>query len=193
MRYILASMSPRRSELLSSMGLEFEICPADIDENIGVNNPEKLVTMLALLKASFVASKYTDQEVVVIAADTVVAIDGEILGKPSDELDAHNMLRKLSGKKHTVYTGYCCARADNGNMVSRCAKADVYFREISDKEIEDYIKTGEPMDKAGAYGIQGIGRQFVLRTKGEFSCVMGLPVEALGKLLKEEFSFEGGE
>lgn len=187
MEYILASMSPRRSMLLREMGLEFEVCPADIDENIGIADPEKMVTELSLMKAAHVGKEFAGKDKIIIAADTVVAFNNEILGKPKDEDDAKRMLKMLSGKKHTVYTGYCCANAKTGYLSAKCAKSDVYFRDIEDDEIEEYIASGEPMDKAGAYGIQGLGGKFVTRTEGEFNTIVGLPVEALKKMLEEEF------
>ena len=191
MRYILASMSPRRKQILGEMGLEFEVSPADIDENIGVENPSLLVKELALIKASVVARKHLGEECLVIAADTVVALDETILGKPKDSDDAKKMLSLLSGRTHTVYTGYAVSDTKSGKTVAKCAKTDVYFKNLTLEEIESYVKTGEPLDKAGAYGIQGGAKDFVTKIDGEFSNVVGLPVEALTKLLKEEFTFEG--
>ncbi len=191
MNYVLASMSPRRRELLSDMGLVFDVCPADIDENIGIDDPKLLVSELAFLKAGHVVKRYAGDEVLVIAADTVVALDNTVLGKPADEEDAFRMLSSLSGRKHTVYTGYCCANAKNGHMAARCAAADVWFRRLSEQEIWDYIKTGEPMDKAGAYGIQGGAAAFVETLSGELSCVIGLPTKALFTMLHDEFHLEG--
>lgn len=191
MEYILASMSPRRKELLTEMGLTFTVCPADIDENIGITDPEMLVKQLALLKAGHIAEKHTGENVVIIAADTVVAYKNEILGKPKDEADAKRMLRLLSGNTHTVYTGYCCADAKTGHTVAKCEACHVRFRDISDDEIDEYVKSGEPMDKAGSYGIQGGASAFVDGIDGDFSCVVGLPKKALGELLQSEFTFEG--
>lgn len=191
MKYILASMSPRRRELLSAMGLNFDVCPADIDENIGITDPKLLVRELALLKAGHIAKEHVGENVIVIAADTVVAADGEILGKPKDEDDAFRMLTMLSGRKHTVYTGYCCADAMTGRTTAKYAATDVYFRDLKEDEIRAYIATGEPMDKAGAYGIQGGASPFVRALDGEYENVVGLPVAALKALLCEEFTFEG--
>ncbi|MBQ2942073.1 MAG: septum formation protein Maf [Clostridia bacterium] len=191
MKYILASMSPRRKEILSDMGLTFTVEPADIDENIGVKEPDMLVRELSLLKATHIAKKHTGEESLIIAADTVVALNGEILGKPSDEADAERMLKTLSGNTHSVYTGYCVSDTKTGKTVAKCAETKVTFRTLSDEEIDKYIAGGSPMDKAGAYGIQDEGGAFVSGTDGEFSNVVGLPKEALTKLLKEEFIFEG--
>lgn len=191
MKYILASTSPRRRELLSDMGLVFDVCPADIDENIGIADPKLLVSELAFLKAGHVVRQYAGKDVLVIAADTVVALDNAVLGKPTDEEDAFKMLSSLSGRKHKVYTGYCCADAKSGHMAARCAAAEVLFRRLSDEEIWDYIKTGEPMDKAGAYGIQGGAASFVETFSGEMSCIIGLPVGALSAMLHDEFHLEG--
>lgn len=191
MEYILASMSPRRKELLSEMGLSFKVCPADINEDIGITDPEMLVKQLALLKAGHIAEKHSGENVVIIAADTVVSYKNEILGKPKSEDDAKRMLRLLSGNTHTVYTGYCCADAKTGLTVARCEACHVRFRKISDEEIDEYVKSGEPMDKAGSYGIQGGASEFVDGIDGDFSCVVGLPKKALGELLQNEFTFEG--
>lgn len=164
-------MSPRRKELLTEMGLTFTVCPADIDEDIGITDPEMLVKQLALLKAGHIAEKHTGENVVIIAADTVVAYKNEILGKPKNEADAKRMLRLLSGNTHTVYTGYCCADAKTGLTVAKCEACHVRFRDISDDEIDEYVKSGEPMDKAGSYGIQGGASAFVDGIDGDFSAL----------------------
>ncbi len=191
MKYILASMSPRRKEILTDMGLSFEVSPADIDENIGLTDPILLVKELAFLKATHIAKEHLGEDCLIIAADTVVSLDDKILGKPKDFTDAENMLKALSGRCHTVYTGYAVSDAKSGKTVSKCAATDVYFKELSEEEIDNYVKSGEPMDKAGSYGIQGGAKDFVLKTDGEYSNVVGLPKEALRKLLEEEFIFEG--
>lgn len=185
--FVLASKSPRRRELLKKIGIQAEIMRADVDESsIGDLPPEKVVTELALLKATDVA-KYFRGNTYVIGADTIVCIDGEILGKPQNIEDAKRMLRLLSGKKHNVYTGYCVAHCKSGTIVSKYEKTDVYFKELSDREIDAYIKTREPMDKAGAYGIQEKGSLFVEKIEGDYFNVVGLPVCALAKLFHEEF------
>ncbi len=191
MKYILASMSPRRKEILSDMGLRFTIAPADIDENIGISDPETLVKELALLKAVHVAKKHVGEDAIIIGADTVVSYDGKILGKPKDEEEAFGMLRMLSGNTHKVYTGYSCVYAKDGKAVSKSAVALVTFRELKDSDIKAYIESGEPMDKAGAYGIQGGAASFLENLEGDIFCVIGLPANDLKKLLEEEFIFEG--
>ena len=191
MKYILASMSPRRKEILECMGLEFSVEPSDVDENIDVTLPELLVKELSLLKAADIASKHEGEDVLIIAADTVVAFDGEILGKPKDAKDAMRMLNMLSGATHSVFTGYCVTDAKSGKAIAKCSETKVTFRELGESEIAEYIESGEPMDKAGAYGIQGGAGKFVTETDGEYTNVVGLPKEALTKLLKEEFTFEG--
>lgn len=191
MEYILASNSPRRKEILTDMGLSFTVCPADINEDIGIKDPEMLVKQLAMMKAGYIAKKHAGENLIVIGADTVVAFKNEILGKPQSADDAKRMIKMLSGNIHTVYTGYCCADAKTGLTVAKCEACHVSFREISDEEIEAYVKTGEPMDKAGAYGIQGEASGFVDGIDGDFTCVVGLPKNALRELLENEFTFEG--
>ena len=160
---------------------------AKVDEkSIGNLPPEKTVTELALLKATDVA-KYFCGDTYVIGADTVVYLDGEILGKPQNIEEAKNMLRKLSGKRHSVYTGYCIAHCKSGIVVSKYEKTDVFFKELSDRQIDAYVKTREPMDKAGAYGIQEKGSLFIEKIEGDYFNVVGLPVCALSKLFSEEF------
>ena len=125
MKYILASMSPRRKELLAEMGIEFTVEPSDVDENIGITDPKLLVKELSLLKGTNIASKHLGEDVLVIAADTVVALNGEILGKPSDEKDAERMLSMLSGNTHSVYTGYCVSDTKTGKTVAKSAETKV--------------------------------------------------------------------
>lgn len=188
MRWVLASGSPRRRELLTQIGISYEVCPSDADENIGSYEAPELVRRLALLKGRSVASQQPDA--CIISADTVVAApDGEILGKPKDRSDACRMLRELSGKPHTVYTGVCVLRTDGSrNMVRedcRVCATRVYFRNLSDAEIERYVDSGEPMDKAGAYGIQGRGAVLIERIEGDYFNVMGLPLCTLADMLRE--------
>lgn len=191
MEYILASNSPRRKDILKNMGIDFTVCPADINEDVGIKDPKMLVKQLAMLKAGYIAKKHAGENVVVIGADTVVAFKNEILGKPQNKDDAKRMIKMLSGNIHTVYTGYCCADAKTGITVAKCELCHVKFKEISDEDIDAYIETGEPMDKAGAYGIQGEASKFVDEIDGDFTCVVGLPEHALKELLENEFTFEG--
>lgn len=180
-RIILASKSPRRKEILEKAGYDIEIRIQDADETLpnGIS-PEKAVEMLAEIKASAVKREKGET---VVGADTVVAVDGEILGKPKDENDAFSMLRRLSGREHEVFTSVCIL-TDNGKMVFS-ERSDVRFRNLSDEEIYAYIKSGEPLDKAGAYGIQGLGGEFASVASGSFFNVMGFPIETFNKKFLE--------
>ena len=170
---ILASKSPRRIELLKNIVDEFQIIPADINES-GVTdaNIEKIPQKLAKAKAAHIAEKYKND--IVIGCDTGVFIDGKMLGKPKSKQEAFDMLRLLSGKTHKVITG--CAVIKNGNCVEFSEETLVTFADMSDDEIVTYIDTGECMDKAGAYGIQGKGSLYIKRIEGDYYTVMGLPV-----------------
>lgn len=180
-KIVLASKSPRRKEILEKAGYDVEIRIQDADETLpnGIS-PEKAVKMLAEIKASAVKR---EQGETVIGADTVVSVDGEILGKPKDEKDAFLMLKRLSGRKHEVFTGVCIVN-DNGKTVFS-ERSAVRFKNISDEEIFAYIKSGEPMDKAGAYGIQGLGGEFASVDSGSFFNVMGFPIETFNKKFLE--------
>jgi septum formation protein len=174
MGIILASASPRRRELLEMLGIGgFDVIPADVDEAVLNLAPDETVMDIARQKARRVACSCSADDLI-IAADTLVYLDGEALGKPETVDDAKSMLRRLSGVKHTVYTGVAIIK--NGNEASFAEKTDVFFRELREEEIDAYIKTGEPMDKAGAYGAQGKGAMFISRIEGDFFNVMGLPV-----------------
>ncbi len=177
---ILASASPRRKELISIISKDVLIKPADVDESFSANiKAEAVPEMLAVRKASFIAKYHPDDTV--IGCDTSVIIDGVILGKPTDTEDAKRMLRLLSGKTHQVITG--CAIFKNGRSLSFSEVTDVTFYPLSDKEIDDYVNTFEPMDKAGAYGIQGYGSLLVKEIHGDYFNVVGLPVGKLNKML----------
>ncbi|MGN1118218.1 MAG: Maf family protein [Acutalibacteraceae bacterium] len=182
MRLILASQSPRRKELLSSLGYEYEVCPADIDETVPKDVESIYVPeILSRNKALFVLRQNPDA--VVIGSDTVVICDGQILGKPQSEEEARLMLSLLSGKKHKVATGLCvCSKEKTRSLVS---VTDVYFHELTQNLIDAYIATGEPMDKAGAYGIQGVGSVLVRKIDGDYFTVMGLPLSQTARLLSE--------
>lgn len=182
MNIILASQSPRRKELLERMGIStFKTYAPNIDEDAfdGLS-PEELVRKLSSEKALAVAA-HVGRNDLIIAADTVVALDGTVLGKPEDELDAFRMLSTLSGMRHQVYTGVTVCH--EGECVTEHEVTDVYFRELGEEELEHYVKTGEPMDKAGGYGVQGYGALFVERIVGDHYNVMGLPVCRLGQML----------
>ena len=179
---ILASQSPRRRELLAQMGIpHFDVIPAREEEQTDPTLPAgRLVKALAQQKAREVAAR-VPPDAIVIAADTVVAIDGEILGKPHSPAEAAEMLQKLSGRQHTVCTGVA-VRQNDVELVEG-ESAQVRFRPLSPQEIAAYIATGEPMDKAGAYGVQGYGCLFVEGIVGDYYNVMGLPVCRLGRML----------
>ena len=183
MDIILASQSPRRRELLERMGLAgFRVVSPDVYEHMEEDlPPAQLVCRLSQRKARAVREQVGD-EGLIIAADTVVALDGAVLGKPADELAAFKMLSTLSGVRHQVYTGLTVLRG--GEEHTEYEVTDVSFRELTQGEIEDYIRTGEPMDKAGAYGIQGYGALFISGIQGDYYNVMGLPVCRLGQLLE---------
>lgn len=179
---ILASKSPRRKELLGVISKDFEIIPAVGDENIpDGTEPKDAVIMLACQKAKEIAAAHKGE--VIVAADTIVVIDNKILGKPRSEAHAAEMLGKLSGRMHTVYTGVCVIFAD-GTSESFAERTDVEFYPLTESEISDYIATGEPMDKAGAYGIQEQGALLVKRIFGDFYNVMGLPISRLSRVLR---------
>ena len=179
---ILASASPRRSELMTLAGFEFDVICADIDELVPENAlPQEVVMSLALQKAQAVAKDHGKSAVV--GSDTVVALDGKILGKPHSEKEAVEMLRSLSGRTHKVYTGVAIVCGDK--VTSFFDETEVEFYPLTDEEIFDYVATGEPMDKAGAYGIQGRGAVLVKRINGDYFNVMGLPISKVYRELKD--------
>lgn len=181
-RIVLASQSPRRRDLLSLIGLPHTVRPADIDESVlPGERPVRCVERLARAKADRIVS--LEPQALVIAADTIVVIDDRILNKPTDRSDARQMLRTLQGRTHQVYTAVCVAWGPR--TAAAIEPVAVRFRSLSDVEIEAYIATGEPMDKAGAYGIQGYGATIVDRVEGDFFAVMGLPLVRLVALLRE--------
>ena len=185
MKILLASGSPRRRELLSGMGLSFDICKPCFDEDSVFGfSPEVTVEKLSLGKA--LSAKAEDA--LVIGSDTVVALDGEILGKPCDEKDAFRMLKMLSGRTHFVYTGV--ALAGQGKNIVFHEKTAVHFKHLTDDDITAYVKSGEPMDKAGAYGIQGKGAMLVSRIEGDYFTVVGFPVCRVAEALKNEFGID---
>ena len=182
MSLVLASASPRRRELMQTAGLRFTVHVSKAEEHIEPGTAATdAVQQLARQKAAAVAAECPND--LVIGADTVVVCDGRILGKPADTEDAFRMLRMLSGKTHCVYTGVCLVQ--NGQSETFCEKTQVTFYPLSDEEIHAYIATGEPMDKAGAYGIQGRGCTLVQSICGDYCNVVGLPVAALCRKLRE--------
>jgi len=181
MELILASQSPRRKELLGLFRLPFTVRVADIDETMDLNKPPfDEVARVSRCKAEAVARADDD---VVIAADTIVVCEGKVLGKPRDTEDAKAMLRLLSGRDHQVMTGMCVLRGKT--CITATEVTDIHFRELSNAEIEAYVATGEPMDKAGSYGIQGGAALFAEKMVGDYYNVMGLPVCRLWKILHE--------
>lgn len=183
-RIILASNSPRRKELLAQIGLTFTVVPADIDETaLPGESPKDYAVRVALDKARMVAKR--EGEGIVIAADTIVVVGDAILGKPRDAADARRMLTELSGRVHEVVTGIALMDAAIGRSAVRTSVTRVWFRDLSDRDIETYVVTGEPLDKAGAYGIQERGAMLVERIEGCYSNVVGLPLSLLGEMLRE--------
>lgn len=183
MTVILASASPRRSELLRNLGLTFTICPADIDEyRIQEDTPSRLVEAISSAKASKVAAQ-SDGDALIIAADTVVVLEDVVLGKPINADAAKQMLSSLSGKTHEVYTGVTLRQGER--EVCFHERSEVQFRPLSEEEIGAYLQTGEPMDKAGSYGIQGVGALLVSEIRGDYFNVMGLPLCRLGLALQD--------
>ena len=179
---ILASNSPRRAKLLKDAGLDFIIESSDLEEIVDEKlKPQDMVIELAKMKAVHVAALHPND--VVIGADTIVVYGNEVLGKPKDEDDAYRMLKMLSGERHTVYTGVALAKGET--IHAFISATEVWLKSISDIEIRNYIKTGEPMDKAGSYGIQGDGGSLVDHYKGDFFTIVGLPLKDLLEALKD--------
>lgn len=174
-RLILASKSPRRRCLLEQVGLQFAVIHSNFDENsIPLSSPESYVRRLAEAKAKDISKRHTESWV--IGADTMVVINGTLLGKPGSRPEAHKMLRSLSGKTHQVLTGYCICCEETGRLFSETVKTDVCIKELTEPQIDWYINSEEPFDKAGAYAIQGIGTFLVKHIHGSYTNVVGLPV-----------------
>lgn len=189
-KFILASASPRRKELLEVMGIDFDVVVSDADEESVARDvpPELYVQELALLKAAATAKLVLkNKQALIISADTIVTLDGEILGKPADIADAERILSMLSGRAYEVYTGYCVMRLADGKTVCKSVCTKVHFKDIDSDTIKAYIDSGEPMDKAGAYGIQGRGSVLIDKISGDYFNVVGLPVSALYDTLNTEF------
>lgn len=189
MRLILASGSERRQELLRWLGIPFEVIAGTVDESSLIeDDPTRLVLRLASAKAKAVSARVEprDRGCLVIGADTVVYVDHEIIGKPKDAADAVRILQKLSGKTHRVYTGVAVVDAKTGTDVWDVEETAVTFRKLSEREIEKYAATGEPLDKGGAYAIQMGAKDFVTKVSGSFTNVVGLPLLTLTKLLEKQ-------
>ena len=170
---ILASASPRRKEILELADLKFDVMPSDAQEITTKTAPNEVVMELASIKAKDIYKK-SEKQSMIVGADTVVAYQGQILGKPTDEADAKRMLTMLSGQTHEVYTGVCII--EDGKTKTFYEETKVTFYEISDEQIDRYIKTGEPMDKAGSYGIQGKAAVFIKGIEGDYYNVVGFPI-----------------
>ena len=181
-KIILASASPRRKELLEKLDLDFSVCPADIDESLLPDEDAAMYPLRTAVQKAMAVAK-TTEDALVIAADTVVAVDDDILGKPRDEAEAKAMLQRLSGREHIVITGIGVVDTASGRTLSATEQTIVYFHPLRDEEIDTYIATGECMDKAGSYGIQGKGSLLVRKIDGDYFNVMGLPLSRLYRLL----------
>lgn len=189
-RLVLASGSPRRRELLEKLGLKFEIVVSDVDESIHSSDPAFVVQDLAAAKALAVAQNVdsatsTVRETLVLGADTIVVLENEILGKPRDKVEAVQMLSKLSGRAHQVFTGVSLVRVPGQKATTIHTVTDVFFRRLDEPEIRAYVETGEPMDKAGAYALQGIASLFVCKIEGCYTNVIGLPIPDTVQLLRD--------
>ncbi|MDH4223121.1 MAG: Maf family protein [candidate division Zixibacteria bacterium] len=183
-KLILASSSPRRAEILRKENVDFEIIfPEEIEEDNISAEPSSHVQELSRKKAESVAKKVKDR--LIMGADTIVVLGGEILGKPKNREDAFRILKKLSGKEHRVYTGIALVDNIGGKTVSDFQLTRVKFNQLKDKQIEEYIESGEPLDKAGAYGIQGMGNFLVEKIEGDLDNVIGLPLRKLKELLSK--------
>lgn len=183
-KIILASASPRRKELLQKIGLRFVIEPGDGDEEIdSALEPHEFVRQISMKKALSVAARY--KNAIIIAADTIGIIDHKILGKPHTTDEARKMLQTISGKTHVVITGFAVVDTATNKTISRTVDTQVFIRSLTGSEINAYVSTGEPLDKAGAYAIQGLGSVIVERIDGDYYNVMGLPLNALSQVLRE--------
>ncbi|TVY04053.1 Maf family protein [Cohnella terricola] len=188
-RLVLASASPRRQELISLLGLPVRVMPSGAAEDTPEEwSPGQIVEELSLRKALAVKKELTepsDESSIVIGSDTIVVLNGIAMGKPKDELEAVHMLRQLSGKTHEVYTGVSCVKVSDGRTVTSHRVTKVRMRTLTDDQIARYVATGEPMDKAGAYGIQEVGALLVESIEGDYFNVVGLPVSLLAVLLEQ--------
>ncbi len=192
MRIILASQSPRRRELLERAGYKFDIEPSDEEEIVNSSVPSEVVCELSQQKADYVYDKHISKDelagdLLVIGADTVVSVDGEILGKPKDEEDAFGMLNRLQGRSHKVYTGVSLVY--NDDREKKChtfyEETEVIFYPMTEEEIRSYIETKDPMDKAGAYGIQGLCGKYIRKIDGDYNNVVGLPIARVYQEIKK--------
>ncbi len=178
-KFVLASASPRRSEILKNAGFDFSVDPADVDESVPEGlQPEEYVKYLAITKANAVAARH--RGAAIVSADTIVVLDGKILGKPHDRADARKMLCMLSGKSHSVFTGFCILEGTTERAY--CCETIVKFYTLTYEIIENYLASGESMDKAGSYGIQGLGCLLVEKIDGDYFNVVGFPVSLFNQV-----------
>lgn len=184
-RIILASASPRRRELMHQVGFDPEIIPSTVEEVITGTRPDEVVTELSRQKAQDVAQQFAGQKALVIGADTVVAVDGQILGKPKDSEDAVRMVMLLQGRSHQVYTGVTLVFTDGRPTVTFAEETEVHVWPMTQEQARAYAATGEPMDKAGAYGIQGAFAAYIRGISGDYNNVVGLPVGRICQVLRE--------
>ena len=183
-KIILASASPRRKEILEKTGLKFMVDASDYEEDLSLRMPaRRLARYLSCEKAKAIANRY--KNAIIIAADTIICLDDKVFGKPRNESDAKRMLNIMNGRSHYVITGFTVIDTGEGQSVSRSIVTKVYFKKITRKWIEEYVSTGEPLDKAGAYAIQGLGAAIVKKIEGDYNNVVGLPIDALMKALRK--------
>lgn len=183
-KIILASRSPRRKQLLEQIGLEFEIDPSDYHEDMSLKMPpRKLAEYLSLGKAEDAAKRHKDS--IIISADTFCVLNGKIMGKPHTKENARKMLKEFSGKAHSVITGFTIIDTQTNKRISKSAETKIYFKKLSEEEINNYIETGEPLEFAGAYAIQHLGGLFVKKIDGDYSNIIGIPLLPLTEELKK--------
>lgn len=183
-KIILASASPRRKEIMDITGLNFSVCKSDYEEDLNLSmQPRELARFLSRKKAETVAANH--KNALIIGADTFIVYNDRLLGKPHTEKEAEKMLKMLNGNKHSVITGFTIIDTGSGRKLSRSVTTTVYFKKLSSKEIKAYLRSKEPLDKAGAYAVQGLGAVFVEKIDGDFFNVMGLPLCALTESLKK--------
>ncbi|HBH61304.1 MAG TPA: septum formation inhibitor Maf [Nitrospiraceae bacterium] len=183
-KIILASASPRRKEILGITGLKFTVCASDYEEDLALSlRPRQLARFLSRKKAETVSGNY--RNALIIAADTFIVFKNRLLGKPHTDREAEKMLRMLNGRSHSVITGFTIIDTGTGRKLSRSIETKVYFKRLSSEEIHAYIRSKEPLDKAGAYAIQGLGAVFIEKIEGDFFNVVGLPLCALTDALRQ--------
>ena len=183
-KIILASGSPRRKDLLTDAGIKFDVDVSDYEEDMTLDlPPHELAKYLSAGKARAVAGRYKDA--IIVAADTFVVLKGEVLGKPHTKEKAKEMLEKLSGQIHSIVTGFTIIETATGKIISEAHESKLYFREILPEEIDEYVDSGEPLDKAGAYAVQGGGGKFVEKIEGDYTNIIGIPMKAFLERLKQ--------